>query len=183
MSSPILSILYILSLNLCPGPFFSCHPQSCLHVPCFSLFFWPFMSCLVLSCPVLSCSVLFCSVLFCPVLSFPVLSCTFRSCPVLFCSVLSYFVLSCPVLSFPVLSCPFLFFPILSCPVLSYFVMSCSLMFCHILSGWGTPFFSIWYIMFFSILKKEHSVLFRSFLEFLATYETQKNVLFFSVLF
>ena len=31
--------------------------------------------------------------------------------------------------------------------------------------------------------KKERSILFRSFLEFLATYETQKNVPFFSVLF
>ena len=41
--------------------------------------------------------------------------------------------------------------------------------------GLGTPFFSI--------LKKERSVLFRSFLEFLATYETQKNVPFFFVLF
>ena len=31
--------------------------------------------------------------------------------------------------------------------------------------------------------KREHYVLFRSFFEFLATYETQKNVTFFSVLF
>ena len=42
-------------------------------------------------------------------------------------------------------------------------------------SGLGTPFFSVRYITFFSILKKECSVLFHSFLEFLATYETQKN--------
>ena len=47
----------------------------------------------------------------------------------------------------------------------------------------GTPFFSGRYVTFFSVLKKECSVLFRSFLEFLATYETQKNVTFFSVLF
>ena len=46
-------------------------------------------------------------------------------------------------------------------------------------AGLGTPFFSVWYVTFFSFLKKEHSVLFRSFLEFLATYETQKNVTFF----
>ena len=42
-------------------------------------------------------------------------------------------------------------------------------------AGLGTPFFSVRYVTFFSILKKERSVLFRSFLEFLATYETQKN--------
>ena len=42
-------------------------------------------------------------------------------------------------------------------------------------TGLGTPFFSVRYITFFSILKKECSVLFHSFLEFLATYETQKN--------
>ena len=35
------------------------------------------------------------------------------------------------------------------------------------------------YVRFFSVLKKERSVLFCSFLEFLATYETQKNVPFF----
>ena len=37
--------------------------------------------------------------------------------------------------------------------------------------------FSAWYIPFFSVLKKEYSVLFRSFLEFLATYEIH-SVLF-----
>ena len=44
--------------------------------------------------------------------------------------------------------------------------------------GWALhsfPFFSLQYVTFFSVLKKERSVLFRSFLEFLATYETQKN--------
>ena len=50
-------------------------------------------------------------------------------------------------------------------------------------AGLGTPFFSVWYVTFFSVLKKERFVLFRSFLEFLATYETQKNVPFFSILF
>ena len=45
--------------------------------------------------------------------------------------------------------------------------------------GLGTPFFSVRYVAFFSILKKERSILFHSFLEFLATYETQKNVPFF----
>ena len=50
-------------------------------------------------------------------------------------------------------------------------------------AGLGTPFFSVRYVSFFSILKKECSILFRSFLKFLATYETQKSVLFFSVLF
>ena len=50
-------------------------------------------------------------------------------------------------------------------------------------AGLGTAFFSVRYVPFFSVLKKERSVLFRSFLEFLATYETQKNVPFFSVLF
>ena len=34
-------------------------------------------------------------------------------------------------------------------------------------SGLGTPFFSVQYVTFFSVLKKEHSILFRSFLEFL----------------
>ena len=51
-----------------------------------------------------------------------------------------------------------------------------------ILAGLGTPFFSVRYVTFFSVLKKERSVLFRSFLEFLVTYETQKNVLFRSFL-
>ena len=49
-------------------------------------------------------------------------------------------------------------------------------------AGLGTLFFSVWYITFFSVLKKERSVLFRYFLEFLAAYETQmnaKNVPFF----
>ena len=49
--------------------------------------------------------------------------------------------------------------------------------------GLGTPFFSVRYVTFFYVLKKERYVLFRSFLEFLATYGTQKNVTFFSVLF
>ena len=47
------------------------------------------------------------------------------------------------------------------------------------LAGLGTAFFSVWYVLFFSVLLKERSALFRSFFEFLATYETQKNVLFF----
>ena len=38
--------------------------------------------------------------------------------------------------------------------------------------GLGTAFFSVRYVTFFSVLKKKRSVLFRSFLEFLATYET-----------
>ena len=50
-------------------------------------------------------------------------------------------------------------------------------------SGLGTAFFSVPYVPFFSVLKKECYILFRSFFEFLATYETQKNVPFFSVLF
>ena len=50
----------------------------------------------------------------------------------------------------------------------------------HLKSGLGTLFFSVRYITFFSFLKKERSLLFRCFLEFLATYETQKNVPFFS---
>ena len=37
--------------------------------------------------------------------------------------------------------------------------------------GWALRSFT-----FFSVLKKERSLLFRFFLEFLATYETQKNV-------
>ena len=45
--------------------------------------------------------------------------------------------------------------------------------------GLGTPFFFVWYVTFFSVLKRERYILFRSFLEFLATYETQKNVPFF----
>ena len=51
------------------------------------------------------------------------------------------------------------------------------------LSGLSTPFFSVRYVTFFSVRKKERSFLFCSFLEFLATYETQKNVPFFSLLF
>ena len=50
-------------------------------------------------------------------------------------------------------------------------------------TGLGTPFFSVRYVTSFYVLKKEFYVLFRSFLEFLATYGTQKNVTFFSVLF
>ena len=50
-------------------------------------------------------------------------------------------------------------------------------------AGLGTPFFSVQNVPFFSVLKRERYVLFRSFLEILATYETQKNVTFFSVLF
>ena len=50
-------------------------------------------------------------------------------------------------------------------------------------AGLGTPFFSVRYVTFFSTLKKERSILFRSFLKLLATYETQKNVPFFSVPF
>ena len=46
-------------------------------------------------------------------------------------------------------------------------------------AGLGTPFFSVRYVTFFSVLKKEHSVLFHSFLKFLATNETQKNIPFF----
>ena len=45
----------------------------------------------------------------------------------------------------------------------------------HTWPGLGTTFLSVWYVSFFSLLFKERSVLFRSFLEFLATYETQKN--------
>ena len=45
--------------------------------------------------------------------------------------------------------------------------------------GLGTPFFSVRYVKFFYVLKKERSVLFRSFLKFFS-YETQKNVPFFS---
>ena len=47
--------------------------------------------------------------------------------------------------------------------------------------GHSVLFRSVRYVLFRS--KKERSVLFRFFLEFLATYETQKNVPFFSVLF
>ena len=46
-------------------------------------------------------------------------------------------------------------------------------------AGLGTPFFSVQNVTFFYVLKKECYVLFRSFLEFLATYGTQKNVMFF----
>ena len=45
--------------------------------------------------------------------------------------------------------------------------------------GWA-PFFSVRSVTFFSVLKRVCYVLFRSCLEFLATYETQKNVPFFS---
>ena len=45
----------------------------------------------------------------------------------------------------------------------------------HFITGLGTQFFAVWYVTFFSVLKKERSVLFHSFLEFLAIYETQKN--------
>ena len=42
-------------------------------------------------------------------------------------------------------------------------------------AGLGTAFFSVQNVPFFPVLKRERYVLFRSFLEFLATYETQKN--------
>ena len=48
-------------------------------------------------------------------------------------------------------------------------------------AGLGTPFFSVQNVPFFSVLKRERYILFRSFPKFLATYETQKNVTFFSV--
>ena len=44
------------------------------------------------------------------------------------------------------------------------------------MAGLGSSFFSVRYITFFYVLKKELYILFRSFLEFLATYGTQKNV-------
>ena len=44
------------------------------------------------------------------------------------------------------------------------------------LAGLGTAFFSGQNVPIFSVQKRECYVLFRSFLEFLATYETQKNV-------
>ena len=47
-------------------------------------------------------------------------------------------------------------------------------------SGLGTPFFSVQNVLFFFVLKRERYVLFCSFLKFLETYETQKNVPFFS---
>ena len=47
-------------------------------------------------------------------------------------------------------------------------------------SGLGTAFFSVQNVPIFSVQKRERYVLFRSFLEFLATYETQKNITFFS---
>ena len=47
-------------------------------------------------------------------------------------------------------------------------------------SGLGTPFFSVQNVLFFFVIKRERYVLFCSFLKFLETYETQKNVLFFS---
>ena len=49
--------------------------------------------------------------------------------------------------------------------------------------GLGTAFFCVQNVPFFCVLKRERYVLFRSFFEFFATYETQKNVTFFSVLF
>ena len=51
--------------------------------------------------------------------------------------------------------------------------------------GWAPilfRYFPLRYVMFFYVLKEERYVLFHSFLEFLATYGTQKNVTFFSVL-
>ena len=48
--------------------------------------------------------------------------------------------------------------------------------------GLGTAFFCVQNVTFFCVQKRESYVLFRSFFEFLATYETQKNVTFFSVL-
>ena len=42
---------------------------------------------------------------------------------------------------------------------------------------------NVTFFAFFSVLKRERYVLFHSFLEFLATYETQKYVTFFSILF
>ena len=50
-------------------------------------------------------------------------------------------------------------------------------------AGLGTAFFSVQNVPFFSVQKRERYVLFRFFLENLATYATQKNVLYFSVLF
>ena len=47
--------------------------------------------------------------------------------------------------------------------------------------GLGTAFFSVPNDPFFCILFKECSILFCSFFKFLATYETQKNVPFFSI--
>ena len=44
----------------------------------------------------------------------------------------------------------------------------------------GHSVFSVQNVPFFSVLKRERHVLFRSFLEIFATYETQKNVTFFS---
>ena len=49
-------------------------------------------------------------------------------------------------------------------------------------AGLGTRSFPLRYITYFYVLKEERYVLFRSFLEFLATYGTQKNVTFFPVL-
>ena len=50
-------------------------------------------------------------------------------------------------------------------------------------AGLGTTFFSVQNVPFFPVIKRERYVLFRSFLAFLATYQTQKNVTFVSVLF
>ena len=41
--------------------------------------------------------------------------------------------------------------------------------------GLGTALFSVRYVPFFSVLLKERSVLFRSFFEFLGTYETKRT--------
>ena len=51
-----------------------------------------------------------------------------------------------------------------------------------LVAGLGTPFFYVQNVTIFPVLKRERYVLLRSFLEFLATYETQKNVTFFPVL-
>ena len=50
------------------------------------------------------------------------------------------------------------------------------------MAGLGTALFSVQNVPFFPVLKRERYDLFHSFLEFLATYEIQKNVTFFSVL-
>ena len=50
-------------------------------------------------------------------------------------------------------------------------------------SGLGTAFFSVQNVPFFSVFLKNVPFFSVFFVEFLATYETQKNVLFFSVLF
>ena len=43
-------------------------------------------------------------------------------------------------------------------------------------AGLSTPLFSVRYVTFFSVLKKERSVLFRSFLEIWRLMSPQKNV-------